>query len=28
VVVAVIVIVGWLVVLPTLGAWRTQTRDA
>ncbi len=28
VLVAVLVIVGWLVIVPTLGAWRTQTRDA
>ena len=26
--VAVIVLVAWLLVLPCLGAWRTQTRDA
>jgi hypothetical protein len=26
--VAVVVTIGWLLVLPALGAWRTQTRDA
>ncbi|HET6870329.1 MAG TPA: hypothetical protein VFH80_30735 [Solirubrobacteraceae bacterium] len=26
--VAVLAIIGWLLVLPALGAWRTQTRDA
>jgi ABC-type transport system involved in multi-copper enzyme maturation permease subunit len=26
--VAVLVLCGWLMVLPTLGAWRTRTRDA
>lgn len=27
-IVAVVVLAGWAVVLPTLGAWRTRTRDA
>jgi len=26
--VAVLVTIAWLAVLPALGAWRTQTRDA
>jgi hypothetical protein len=26
--VAVLVLCAWLMVLPTLGAWRTRTRDA
>ena len=28
VVVAVVVTIGWLLVLPALGAWRMHTRDA